>query len=364
MAGTILKRKSSYRLQYMFNGERYSKTIKTNDKKIAQLELASFIKEVEKGSFINTNYTFEEFTKIWLKDIIKPNCTYVTVKTYLSYCNKRILPALGKYKLNDINPMILNRFFNDQKKSLTMYKYIENRPISKSSMEKIYKIVAAIMRNAFEYDLISNNPMLKVRIQLDNLKSQILKVEKIQYYNESTYNTVLELLKDENIEHRVLVEIALKGGLRKSEIFGLTWNDVDFENNTLTINKTRQYVKDLGIIVGPTKNRSSIRTIAISQSLIDLLKLFKENNEYKFILEGINMNTSVGKWFRSFQVDNKLPIIRFHDLRHTHAVLLLLKGVDIKTISKRLGHANTGTTSNTYLHFLKELDLKASELLG
>ena len=108
----------------------------------------------------------------------------------------------------------------------------------------------------------------------------------------------------------------------------------------------------------PTKNASSIRTISIPDSLVSLLQSYKSDTEFV-----LNMDyDSLTAWFREWLKRNGLEHIKFHDLRHTHATLLLSEGIDIKTIQKRLGHADIHTTLNTYTHAIQELDIKASKV--
>ena len=370
MAGTYTKRGNKYRLQYMKDGQRYSTTVDAKTDKEAKTKLAEFVTEVEKGLFYNTNYTFFEFAQIWINEVQKPNSSPVTVNKYTSYLNNRIIPYLGNYKLNKINASILNSYFNEVKTWKTMYKPPrQNVPISKSTVEKIYEIVTAILQKAFEWDLISSNPCKKVKIKFDNMESEIQKTkekgekkEVINSYTKEEYKSVLELLKKEEPGKRILIETALKSGLSKEELFGLRWSDFNVENSTLSVKVVRIYTKETCIIEKQPKAHSRIRTISIPNSLCETLKSFKTQSDKNedYIFKDININ-SIGSWFTDFQKRNNIRKIRFHDLRHTHATLLLYKGVDIKTISKRLGHSKIGITMDTYTDVLKELDLSASQ---
>lgn len=372
MAGTYTKRGNKYRLQYMKDGQRYSMTTDSSVKtdRDAEKALAKFVTEVDKGLFYNTNYTFFEFAQIWIDEVQKPNSSPLTVDKYKSYLNNRIIPYLGNYKLTKINASILNSYFNEVKTWKTMYKPPrKNVPISKSTVEKIYEIVTAILQKAFEWDLIASNPCKKVKLKLDNMESEIQKTkekgekkEVINSYTKEEYKNVLELLKKEDLDKRALIETALKSGLSKEELFGLRWCDFDEENCTLSVKVVRLYTKKTGIIEKQPKAHSRIRIISIPNSLCETLKSFKTKSDKNqdYIFKDININ-SIGSWFSDFQKRNNIRKIRFHDLRHTHATLLLYKGVDIKTISKRLGHSKIGITMDTYTDVLKELDTSASQ---
>lgn len=374
MAGTYTKRGSKYRLQYMKDGQRYSMTADSSVKtdRDAEKALAQFITEVDKGLFYNTNYTFFEFAQIWIDQVQKPNSSPVTVDKYKSYLNNRIIPYLGNYKLNKINPSILTAYFNEAKTWKTMYKPPrKNIPVSKATVEKVYEIITAILEKAFEWELIASNPCKKVKLKLDNMESEINKnkekgekKETINSYTKDEYKQVLELIKKEDADKRTLLETALKTGFSKEELFGLRWKDFDKENATLSVRVVRLYTKKDGIIEKQPKAHSRIRTISIPNSLVETLKGFKNDSDKDedYIFRNININ-SIGSWFADFQDRNKIRKIRFHDLRHTHATILLYAGVDIKTISKRLGHSNIGITMDTYTDVLHELDLSASQKL-
>ena len=374
MAGTYTKRGNKYRLQYMKDGQRYSMTADSSVKtdRDAEKALAQFITEVDKGLFYNTNYTFFEFAQIWIDQVQKPNSSPVTVDKYKSYLNNRIIPYLGNYKLNKINPSILTAYFNEAKTWKTMYKPPrKNIPVSKATVEKVYEIITAILEKAFEWELIASNPCKKVKLKLDNMESEINKnkekgekKETINSYTKDEYKQVLELIKKENADKRTLIETALKTGFSKEELFGLRWKDFDKENATLSVRVVRLYTKKDGIIEKQPKAHSRIRTISIPNSLVETLKGFKNDSDKDedYIFRNININ-SIGSWFADFQDRNNIRKIRFHDLRHTHATILLYAGIDIKTISKRLGHSNIGITMDTYTDVLHELDLSASQKL-
>lgn len=362
MAGTIIKRGNKLRLQYMCKGNRYSKTIPMMSNKEAEKELALFIAGIDKGNFVNTSYTFYEFSQIWLSEVVQPNSSPVTLKKYIGYLNNRILPYLGNYKLKDINVITLTSFFNDLKTQKTMYSTKrENKPLAKSTIEKVREIINAILQKAYEFDLISNNPCRKVHLQLDNIESELNKEEKIHCYDKETYKKVLELLKKEELFNRVIIEIALKTGFRRSEIWGLTWADIDFDNNKISVNKTRHYLKNVGLFVKTTKTKKSKRTIVVASSLMQLLKTYKEHCTTEY-LTGDRSIDGICTWFRDFQKNNKIEVIRFHDLRHTHASLLLDAGVDLKTISERLGHSTIKQTMDIYTHVSKQLEEKAGAI--
>lgn len=366
MAGTLRKKGSSYQFEYTYKGKRHYGSISCDEvknEKEAREKLEDFCVEVRKGNYIEKEYSFFEFTSIWLKEVVKPSFSPITLRTYMHFLNNRILPKLGNYKLTDINPLIITSFINFLKEENTIYKdRKENKELSKGTIQKIFNIVRAILQKAYEFELIPNNPCSKVKLNLKSVNVQREK-EEVHYYDKETYNKVLHLLEKEDFLKRLVIETALKTGMRRSEIFGLKWKDINFEDKEITINKTRQMVNGV-MVVRPCKTESSIRTISIPTSLLTLLEQYKiEEPDLDFVFDKINID-SITTWFRKWQPRHNIPKIKFHDLRHTHATLLLASGkVDIKTISERLGHSTINMTMNVYAHVLKEMDRNASDII-
>lgn len=351
--------KNSYRFECMIHGKRFWKTFRFYTETPTEIErnYLNWKIECERGMFLMSDYTVKEFADIWIKNYIEPTCTAWVLKNYKCNLKNWIIPQLGNYKIQDVNPIILDGFINFLKNSNTKYANRENAKLSNSTIVKIFENVRTIFGLAYKKGIIQSNPCDRVSL---NLKKSV--VEKLHYWDVDSYKKALELLDEVNDELKALaVEFALKTGLRRSEIFGITWSDIDFENCSITINKTRQKVNGMMTIL-PCKTASSIRTISVPKSIIDKLKKLKGKSSTTFVFENIDCD-SLTAWYRSWIRRNGLPYITFHDLRHTHASLLLCKGIDIKTISERLGHSNIGTTMNIYTHVMRELDVKASEAI-
>lgn len=167
-----------------------------------------------------------------------------------------------------------------------------------------------------------------------------------------------------------MLYLALDSGARRGELTGLTWEDIDFENSTIDINKITQYTKGHGIYEKEPKSLSSYRKIKISQTTLKILKAYEKNQ----LLMRMRLGSKWGNSKRVFTTDygydmhpdtpssifdkviekHNLKSINFHGLRHTSISLLINKGIPIQLISKRAGHSNTGITYNTYSHFFDD----------
>ena len=153
---------------------------------------------------------------------------------------------------------------------------------------------------------------------------------------------------------------------------GLEWKDIDFSNNIISVVRTSQYLAGQGIITKEPKTETSKRTLTILETYKvyqaeDIKKCGDKWNETDRLFTAWNGEPmhpdSVCKWFTKFIEKNKLPKISFHSLRHTNATILINKGINIRAVSARLGHANPTTTLNIYTHALQSIDIAAANVL-
>lgn len=382
------------RLYYMLDKVPYRETVEAKNDEEATKELALFVDRVKKGQFINTNYTFTEFAQIWLDEKVRPNAGDRCVDKYIGALNNRILPYLGNIKLKKLTKQKLEQYFNMIKLTKTQYKNRENKQVTPDTVRKWKSIIHACLEYAVECEILIKNPCDKIKItfvpsdEKELLQYVKSKKKKIKYYKIDEYKAVCQLLESEFIKYyydieinaekklrevgrRFIVLLALKSGMRRSELFGLAkdekYYDLNLEELTFDVNKSRHYVKGKGKITKYAKNDSSIRKKSLPKSIKTHLKLYYDllntigyANSYIFDYLSID---GICSWFEDWQFSHNIRKIRFHDLRHTHATILLYLGVDIKTISERLGHSSIQTTLDIYADVLKELDIKATDLL-
>ena len=190
------------------------------------------------------------------------------------------------------------------------------------------------------------------------------------------------------LKYHLAVIFGIKTGCRLGEIMGITWNDIDFQKKTVRITKAAQYLPGKGNFMKLPKTKKSIRAISISASMLALLGEYRAEQIINIEkmgdlwqgaplladgsydgrlftqLDGTPVYVNaVSAWFSKFLKKNNIPHIRFHDLRHLSGSILISEGMDIVTVSKRLGHAQVTTTLNRYSHTLDKTDERAAELL-
>lgn len=237
---------------------------------------------------------------------------------------------------------------------------------------KYYRVLSSILTTAVQWQLIPFNPCERV-------KPPKVEHKEANCLDEAATRELFRCLEQENTQHRAIVTLAVYSGMRRGELCGLTWQDVHFDTGLIDINKETIYIRGQGIRDDTPKNQTSRRVIKVSPDVLDVLRLHRTEQNRQRLQVGDQWTNSgkvftrwngspvdpdaVSGWFHNFIQRNGLPPIRFHDLRHTNASLLIAAGTDIKTVSKRLGHSSVSTTGNIYTHAIKTADELAADTL-
>ena len=372
MAGSIEKRgKDTYRLVescgYNLDGKpaKHTKTVHCT-KKEAEVELAKFVTKVQSRMVADgKSMTFAEFTEIWKRDYGSKELAPTTYARYLGILNTRILPYFSKFKLDKIKPTDIMKFY-DMLENDTQIRRLKNnkgerltKPLSQKTILEHHRLLRAMLHKAVYWQLIVNNPA--ERVQPPKTRKP-----KRKYYDDEQCKILLENLETQEIKYKVAIIITIFTGVRLGELMGLEWNDIDFRNGIISINKASQYLSDKGVFTKEPKTESSIREVAIPTFVISLLEEYKlwyeeqkslygelwTNSNRLFVqADGKPMHPdTISKWFVKFVGNIGLPVINFHGLRHTNATLLISQNIDIAVVAARLGHAQITTTLNFYVH--------------
>ena len=383
MAGSIEKRgKNSYRLTvsegFDLNGKPmiHRKTVHGN-KKDAEVELAKFVTEVQNGLIIDgKSLKFSEFTEIWKRDYGSKELAPSTYKRYCRMLETRLLPYFGHFYINKIKPTDIMKFYDLLEKDTQLVRKKGNngsktkKPLSGKTILEHHRLLRAMLHKAVYWQLIVANPAERVQ------PPKARKPKRKSYDDEQTKILLenLELLPSEDTKYKVAIILTVFTGVRLGELMGLEWTDVDFKNGIISINRSSQYLSDMGVFTKVPKTESSIREIAIPDFIVSLLEEYKLwYEEQKAIYDELWMNSdrlfvqadgkpmhpsTISKWFVKYVGQIGLPVINFHGLRHTNA-----QNIDIAVISARLGHAQISTTLDFYVHPLLSHNRKAGYAL-
>lgn len=307
--------------------------------------------------------TFDEVYKIWFeqhKATVKESSAYI----HNTIIKVQILPYFGTLRVDKIDTAYCQKQVN------RIFKTLKN-----------YNSAINLIRRIFDYakvmKQIKTNPMNDVivpkkRKTLDNNDKQV------NFYNKEQLRTFLEALK-EHAPYQMYVAFRVLAftGMRKGELAALKWSDVDFENGTISINRTVAFNNVGKFHIQSPKTRKSIRTISIDDTTLNTLKTWKNELRKELFKQGKNIDKGDGfifhtqkgnfiikyidKFLPSFLKKYDLPPIKPHGFRHTHASLLFESGASIKEVQDRLGHENIKTTMDIYTHVTKSAREKTAE---
>ena len=352
MAGT--KRKTGenrWRLEYMFEGERYSQYITASSSTEANRQLALFVAEIEKGQYSRqSNITFVEFAQLFLDKYARTNLSETTVRDYISRLNKYILDYLGNKKLITIRRLHIQEFAN------MLY---EEYNLSSKTIKNYIKLISAILNKAVEWDYIQVNVADKVTIPKNLNKPK----KKVILYSYDEINSFLDALdKCKNKELQIAIYSSLVIGGRRGEILALETDDFNIEKSYVIIDKAKISIKN-GTKIKDTKTGKE-RKVYVPKNYMDKVKDYYNylgNPTKKTPLFTMPPDT-YSKRFKEFLKDNNLREINLKDLRALNESILVNQGVDIVAAAKRLGHLPS-TATNYYLDQIPQEDKKASKII-
>lgn len=352
--------KDTWRFRIMKDGQKYTKTFHGTE---AQAKRAhrEFKVDAERGNIGTTeNLKFSELSQLVFNEYVKIHCKLRTQSIYQGNYNNHILPVLGNMKISKIKPFHIQKLVNDMSAS---YK--------PNTVNNCMGVLSKTLSLAEKWELLKESPYKHIDLpkRVKNNHSELLPLENL--------TTLLEIYESEtNLLHKSAFYLAIGCGLRNSEIRAITIDDIDFKHSTININKQIGEYKDENDEIQegeiPTKTEGSVRKIYAPEFVMITLKEFINSLPYIPVTKQIFWSHITRKpisrhclsnRFTNLLKTNDLPTIRFHDLRHLQATLLLHGGVDIEAISKRLGHSKIQTTLEVYTHSMEETDKSAATKL-
>lgn len=379
MAKTTYKKKIKNGKEYYFYRLRhknllkpkdiYGSTVKELDKKIKDLTY-----ELDNG-IQNNKELFGTFFKDWLYNTHMIDKKLSTKERYDGIYRNYIEGSdLYTIRLKDLTPLDIQNYYN---------KLINDKK-SVSIIKNLHKLITPCIRYAYDSNRIIKNFSAAIILPKDTIKAKKTKVTPFTLQEQIQF---IEAIRGH--EYEMLFLTALDTGLRQGELFALKWDDIDFDNKIIRVNKTFKNIRNISTgkyenTVQTPKTDKSIRIVPIPIHLIDKLKkhrknqkalklklanLYKDNNlvfsntygkyldsgnvlkKFKKIIDNINANEE--------DENKKIAERKFHDLRHTYATRLFELGENPKTVQELLGHSNISITLDTYTHVLDNLKEKA-----
>lgn len=321
--------------------------------------LITLQKEVQDGEYVQVNKdTIGDFMKYWLDNIRIMECEKTSHYNNGLYLKNHIMPRIGNVKMQELSPIICQKFVNDMHKC----------GYARNTIDRVCTLIKLALDKAVTFKYIKENHMRKVTLP-KKTKNEM------KVWNSSQANQFLDSTKDKR--YFCVYAIALFTGMRQGEILGLRWKDIDFDKKIITVRQTlAHYGKTLK---SGTKTIAGERNISMPEQLLTILK--KHRKQYAafkvatvdFVDEdlviynlkngGTVFPSNLTKAYIKDVKRSGLPHIRFHDLRHTHATMLIEKNLNVKVISERLGHSKVGITLDIYSHVLPSMQQEVADKL-
>lgn len=377
---TIRKRGNSYQIRvscgYDTNGNQVERSMtwkpepKMTEKQI-QKELnrqaVMFEEACSKGQ-VNTAMKFQDFAENWFKEYAEIKLKAQTIRCY-RYFTDRVYKAIGHMRMDKITTRTIQHFITQ----LIDTKKCDNsgNNLSPKTIKNYISFVSSVFDFAVKQQLVSSNPCRNVSLPtLIQKERRVYTMEEIQQILE-----LLENEKDEYYQFVMFFQIAIFTGLRKGEILGLEWKDFDFESCLMDVRRNSLWTKEKGIYTDTPKTKGSIRMLKIPSELaVQLLEYKAYQDNYKASLgnkwiendrlftkaDGSPMSVRAPRRFlENFCKKYNLRYCNIHSFRHFNASVMIMNGVDVKTVQACLGHNDANTTLNIYAHSFQEAQARA-----
>ena len=337
----------------------FSKTQKSALKQLHQL--LDLYRDVDLTE--DCRMTLGEWMDKWMDEYMIFTIKENTIKGYRSQIDHQIKPFIGHKQLASLTTADIQRFYNKIKKEGRVHPHpIHGHVLSDSMVRKIHMMLHEAMEVAVRERYIVRNPTENTTIPKKTTTEK-------QVLDDSQLNRFLEAIQGEPYWHDFFY-VEVMTGLRRGEICGIKWSDIDFNEGTLCIKRSVSTKEGGGVSIGETKTDAGVRTIIMPPSVATLLwkKRSEAINEWVFPHYTNPSDplhpSSAYKKLKTLLKRLELPLLRFHDLRHTFATQATDGGVDPKTLAGILGHTDASFTLDTYTHVTSDMQRGASAIVN
>lgn len=343
-----------------------------------------FEEKVKSGYCTDSNIKFKDFCEKWFADYAETTLKPRTVHNYKEL-TKRVYVALGHIPLNKLRPTHLIEFTKQlaqpgirgiqgvPNKEGKVTRKQSDKPLSPKTIKNYLMFVSSVLGTAVEWGFIESNPAAKVKPPKQEHK-------RLQIMDDTQIKAFIDSLDSESLERRLIFYLLIFTGMRRGELLGLEWADIDWENSTIHIRRTSQYAPQLGVFEDTTKTEGSNRSIKTSPAIISMLKAYRAEQSLRKLQLGDLWQNEADRIFTRWNgapmhpntpynmlqkilKKNGMEYVSLHSLRHSNATILINSGASVKAVSARLGHSNVSTTLNIYTEQIKSADAAAAEAI-
>jgi len=331
-------------------------------RKKAEAALSAALSDLGKGSYVEPSpMTVSDFLHRWLDDHVQHNCAAKTGERYAEIVRNHVLPVIGQVKLCELKPAHIQELYSHAKRA---GRKDGRGGLSSRTVHHIHRVLTNAFNAGVKWQLLANNPVRAATPPRPEVKEMVA----------LSQQQSLRLL-----ELRLSVFLALTTGMRRGELLGLKWSDIDWDRRIVSVKRALKQSRR-GLELQRPKTARSARTIALPPIALEALrshKIVQAEGRMRFgrayrdlglvLAEpdgGFKRPDALSTNFAAFvRRHSELPKVRFHDLRHTHASLLLQAGEHAKVVSERLGHSSVAFTLDTYGHLMPGMEEAAAAKL-
>jgi len=357
--GSLYQRPNgSWRAQISINGKREGKTFPTKRESLAWLRKIQI--QVGFGHDIEgSKITLKEYLTQWI-DTSNVHLRDKTLRQYKGVIKNHIIPYLGSVQLKELNLARIERHYAE----------LRNNGLSSRSTKLVHSVLHKALKKAVRYNLIIANPATGASLpRYRPPEMKVLDANQVSQF----------LIAAQGSYYEALYHLAVHTGMRQGEMFGLKWDDLRWQSGVLLVQRQVQREPGQQWKYLEPKTRAGNRTIALGEGVLQILRLHQQN---QIILKAVagqewkenglvfpnrrgkpGDQSNLRKDFKAVLKQAGLPVIRFHDLRHTAASLMLNNGIPSIVVSKRLGHAKPSTTMDIYGHLYHEMQEEAARVM-
>lgn len=334
-------------------------------KKDAERELRALLTRLETGAYVKpTKVTVGEFLRQWLENYVMTNTSPRTAEGYWVIVKCHLLPNLGAIPLTQLQPSHIQSYYAQARKE---GRANGNGGLSAQTILNVHKVLSEALTHAVKWQILIRNVALAVDPPRPARPEMVtLTEDHARVFLQAAAAT----------SYPELFTVALYTGMRRSELLGLRWNSVDLDLAQLSVTQTLHRLASGGFVFREPKTAKSRRTIALPPLACIALRQLREWQMGERLLLGLRLRdddlvfsqpdgkpldpSTITHTFNRIIRRADLPHVRFHDLRHTHASLMLKQGIHPKIVSERLGHSSIGITLDTYSHVMPGLQEAAA----
>lgn len=332
-----------------------------DSKEEAELAANQMTIEIENETFVNEkNVLFKDFIMDYLQIIAEPSVKASTFRGYKSAIENRLIPKFGHVKVKNIVPKMISAYYNELLKE----------GLTEEFIHYIHAIPKTASKTAIDWKYIKNDFM-------NNVKAPKIPKKSVETWSIDECKKFLNRMREQKDHIFTLYYLAIYTGMRRGEILGLKWSDIDFEKKRIYVQHSLYYISGQGLVLQTPKTNSGNRNISITDEMISELQSYKVKKQEQLLKVGMKLSSehfvvsafggeplNPNTIYKQFSYDSNLAgmkKIRFHDLRHTHATIMLEIGESSKVVSERLGHSNVSITLDKYSHVTSNIQDSSAE---